>query len=63
MPDGALPELLLFAPELIVPNETTVTVLPLPDTIEVAWFPALIPVLPELIVEPNAVLTLALPLP
>ena len=63
IPEGALPELFAFAPDEIVPSASTVTVLAAAAATTVAWFPALIPVPPESILEPNAVLTVVLPVP
>jgi hypothetical protein len=61
MPAGAKFKSVLFAPELTEPEAITVTELAAAAEIAVAWFAAYIPTLPELIVDPDATVTLVLP--
>src|SRR5436305_1957041 len=64
IPEGALPLLVATFPVVMddpVADETVTSARAAAMT--VAWFPALIPVPPESILEPNPVLTAVLPVP
>src|ERR1700704_3341375 len=63
MPDGGFPLLFAMLPALIDPALLTVMSVPTDAAIAVAWFTALMPELPELMISPPDVVTEILPGP